>query len=227
MTSATAQTFLALTSFPVSLAHPLSPRDRHLRAIATATSRATAIATSATALTSGPSPLSLSSPFTPRDPEADRCRRRDSHHDWPFTSPLTCPPSGVSPSVIIPLQKSLQKTLNLSTLSLEKTLNHCRDPNICLTEQLCYSSNDSNINFQHFFQSSKGDGLIGLGVERSNVSHRNSSSNLVLALDVITIVYCFLIYKKGRGQLRFGLLMFSVTSCTVEVLLSIRFTDVC
>ncbi|KAL2327599.1 hypothetical protein Fmac_021026 [Flemingia macrophylla] len=81
---------------------------------------------SATVLTSGPSPLSLSSPFTPRDPEVDRCRRHDSHHDWPFTCPLTCPPSDVSPSVIIPLEK----TLNLSTLSLEKTLNHCRDPNV-------------------------------------------------------------------------------------------------
>ncbi|KAL2319313.1 hypothetical protein Fmac_028282 [Flemingia macrophylla] len=73
---------------------------------------------SATSLTSGP--------FTPRDCEADRRRRRDSHHDWPFTYPLTCPPSGVSPSLIIPLEK----ILNLSTLRLEKTLNHCRDPNI-------------------------------------------------------------------------------------------------
>ncbi|KAL2340233.1 hypothetical protein Fmac_008173 [Flemingia macrophylla] len=118
-TSAIAQTILALTSFPVAPPHPLSLRDRHLRATATGTLRATATATSATVLTSGLSPLYLSSPFTPRDPEADRRCRRDSHHDWPFTSPLACPPSGVSPSVIIPLEK----TLSLSTLSLEKTLN--------------------------------------------------------------------------------------------------------
>ncbi|KAL2347622.1 hypothetical protein Fmac_001622 [Flemingia macrophylla] len=91
-----------------------------------ATSRATPTATSVTSLTSAPSPLV--------DREADRRRRRDDHHDRPFTYPLTCPPSGVSPSLIIPLEK----IINLSTLRLEKTLNHCRDPNISRGGQCGY-----------------------------------------------------------------------------------------
>ncbi|KAL2336943.1 LOW QUALITY PROTEIN: hypothetical protein Fmac_011389 [Flemingia macrophylla] len=72
----------------------------------------------ATTITSGPSPFSLSCPFTPRDPEANPHSRRDSYRDWPFTSPLTSPPSGVSPSFVIPLEK----TLNLSTVSVELDL---------------------------------------------------------------------------------------------------------
>ncbi|KAL2347281.1 hypothetical protein Fmac_001281 [Flemingia macrophylla] len=108
---------------------PESHRD-HLRATATATlratPRATATATFATAITSGPSPFSLSCPFTPRDPEVDPHSRRDNYRDWPFTSPLTSPPSDVSPSFVIPLEK----TLNLSTenssavLANSKVLDH-------------------------------------------------------------------------------------------------------
>ncbi|KAL2318807.1 hypothetical protein Fmac_032683 [Flemingia macrophylla] len=112
----------AVTSFPVAPPHPLSPRDRHLRATATATlratPRATATATFATAITTGPSPFFLSCPFTPRDPEANPHSRRDSYRDWPFTSLVTSPPSGVSPSFVIPLEK----TLNLSTVSVELDL---------------------------------------------------------------------------------------------------------
>ncbi|KAL2346783.1 hypothetical protein Fmac_000783 [Flemingia macrophylla] len=112
----------AVTSFPVAPPHPLSPRDRHLRATAIATLRATprvtATATFATAITSGPSPFPLSCPFTHRDPEADPHSRSDSYRDWPFTSPLTSSPSGVSPSFVIPLEK----TLNLSTVSKMATL---------------------------------------------------------------------------------------------------------
>ncbi|KAL2344483.1 hypothetical protein Fmac_005768 [Flemingia macrophylla] len=80
----------------------------------------TPTATSATALTSSPSPLSLSCPFTPRDLEADRCRRRDNHHDWPFSSPLTCHPSGVSPSLIIPLEKTLNLSRGLKKAKKER-----------------------------------------------------------------------------------------------------------
>ncbi|KAL2332010.1 hypothetical protein Fmac_019591 [Flemingia macrophylla] len=75
---------------------------------------------SATTLTSGPSPLSLSCPFTPRDLETDRRCRRDSHHDWPFSSPLTCHPSGVSPSLIIPLEKTLNLSRGLKKAKKER-----------------------------------------------------------------------------------------------------------
>ncbi|KAL2326320.1 hypothetical protein Fmac_025378 [Flemingia macrophylla] len=100
----------SVTSFPVAPPHPLSPRDRHLKATVTttlrSTPRATATVTFAIAITSGPSPFSLSCPFTPCDPKADPHSHRDNYRDWPFTSPLTSPPSGVSPSLVIPLEKN-------------------------------------------------------------------------------------------------------------------------
>ncbi|KAL2344239.1 hypothetical protein Fmac_005524 [Flemingia macrophylla] len=134
-----------------------------------------ATATFATAITSGPPPFSLSCPFTPHDLEADPHSRCDSYRDWPFTSPLTSPPSGVSPSFVIPLDK----TLNLST-------DHTIVPQTEAHE------------------------TVLLGAQKQESKH---------------VIYARQIRLCISFNLRFGLLMFSVTSCTVEVLLSIRFTD--
>ncbi|KAL2331884.1 hypothetical protein Fmac_019465 [Flemingia macrophylla] len=165
---------------PVAPPHPLSRRDRHLRATATATLESHLERHSH----SDADDSANLWPFTPRDREADRRRRRrDSHHDWPFTYPLTCPPSGVSPSLIIPLEK----TLNLSTLRLEKTLNHCRDPNI--------SRGVSNRGFR--------DNRIS-GVRRNGGRINNSISSLN---SLLLIGNHFLLgrdvhhyYTEGRGR---------------------------
>ncbi|KAL2326953.1 hypothetical protein Fmac_020380 [Flemingia macrophylla] len=66
----TAQTSRPSPIFPVAPAHPLSPHDRHLRATATATVKATqepshTATCSATKTNCGPSPFPLSCPFTP------------------------------------------------------------------------------------------------------------------------------------------------------------------
>ncbi|KAL2326094.1 hypothetical protein Fmac_025152 [Flemingia macrophylla] len=169
--------------------HPLSRRDRHLRATATATLESHLERHSHSDVGDSANLW----PFTPRDREADRRRRRrrDSHHDWPFTYPLTCPPSGVSPSLIIPLEK----TLNLSTLRLEKTLNHCRDPNISRGETSTSDTRKEKLNLASL--------LIILVYFCANLEFRIVLNSISSLNSLLLIGNHFLLgsyYTEGRGR---------------------------